>query len=134
MKIKNKHVIIFDGLCNFCNGSVNFIIARDSNAIFLFTPVQSQTAKSLMSKHKISDIGNDTFILIKHKIHFLRTDAALEIAKDLDGYWYLFRIFKILPKSFRDWFYNIFAKYRYKMFGKKDTCMIPTDNIKSRFI
>ena len=115
----NKPIIIFDGICNFCNGSVNFIINRDVHSVFTFTPMQSETAKSLMHKYEITELGNDTFILIKNDVIYVRTNAALEITKDLSGYWHLFLVFKILPVSIRDLFYNFLAKNRYKLFGKK---------------
>lgn len=130
----NRPIIIFDGVCNFCNGSVNFIIKRDAAAVFAFTPAQSETAKALMEQHHIPNLANDTFILIKNGTCFTRTNAALEITKDLSGFWFLFRIFKLLPTSFRDIFYDALAKNRYKLFGKKDSCMVPSQNIKDRFI
>lgn len=134
MSTENKPIVIFDGVCAFCNRSVNFIIKRDPKAVFLFAPMQSQAAQDLMHRYHIADISNDTFILIKNNRYLLRTDAALEITKDLTGHWYLLRIFIFLPKGFRDWFYNLFAQNRYKLFGKTESCMIPTEDIKNRFL
>ena len=76
----------------------------------------------------------DTIILIKKKIVFVRSEAAIEIAKDLRGLWFLVGVFKIIPVSIRDYFYKIFANNRYKIFGKRETCMIPTDEQRNRFI
>jgi predicted DCC family thiol-disulfide oxidoreductase YuxK len=130
----NRHVVIFDGVCNFCNGAVNFIIQRDPNDTFSFTPMQSDIAKGLIEKHKVPEVGIDTFLLIKGDECYTFTDAALEIAKDLSGYWYLFGVFKIIPRLMRDYFYRLFARNRYALFGKRETCMIPTPEIRSRFL
>ncbi len=132
--MESRPIIIFDGICNFCNGSVNFIINRDIYSVFTFTPMQSDTAKSLMCEYEISELGNDTFILIKNDVIYVRTNAALEITKDLPGHWYLFRVFEILPVSIRDLFYNLLVKNRYILFDKKDVCMVPSESVKNRFI
>ena len=129
-----RHLIIFDGVCNFCNSSVNFIIERDKNNAFAFTPIQSELAQALMAKYGVTHLGMDTFLLIKNDQCYLRTDAALEIAKDLSGYWYLFRAVKVIPRPLRDFFYGVFARYRYRLFGKKDVCMVPTDEVRGKFV
>ncbi|MCJ8297391.1 MAG: thiol-disulfide oxidoreductase DCC family protein [Pseudomonadales bacterium] len=130
----NQQIIIFDGICNFCNGSVNFIIKRDHQNVFVFTPMQSKAAEELLERHQFEDFGFDTFVLIKDDVCYYRTDAALEIIKDLSGYWYLLKIFKLLPRSFRDFFYKLLARHRYQLFGKKPQCMIPTPEVKSKFL
>jgi len=130
----NRNVVIFDGVCNFCNGAVNFIIKRDPTGIFAFTPMQSDFARELMIKHKIHNVGTDTFLLIKNDQCFVFSSAALEIAKDLTGFWYIFKIFKFVPSIIRDFFYKLFARNRYALFGKKETCMVPTKEIRSRFV
>ena len=130
----NQQIIIFDGICNFCNGSVNFIIKRDHQNVFVFTPMQSKGAEELLERHQFEDFGFDTFVLIKDDVCYYRTDAALEIIKDLSGYWYLLKIFKLLPRSFRDFFYKFLARHRYQLFGKKPQCMIPTPEVKSKFL
>jgi predicted DCC family thiol-disulfide oxidoreductase YuxK len=130
----NRYVVIFDGVCVFCNGVVNFIIYRDPRSIFAFSPMQSEVAQSLIKKHHASKEILNTLMLIKNGRCYLRTDAILEIAKDISGFWYLFNIFKIIPRSFRDFLYSIFARNRYKLFGKRNSCMVPTENVKKRFI
>lgn len=130
----NRHIVIFDGLCNLCNGAVNFIIKRDPNAIFVFTPIQSDLADKLMRDHQIISAEIDTFLLIKNGKAHIRTDAALEITKDLSGLWFLFRVFRIIPPSLRDILYRLIAKNRYKLLGKRDECMIPTQELRERFI
>jgi predicted DCC family thiol-disulfide oxidoreductase YuxK len=130
----NRHTIIFDGVCNFCNRAVNFIIKRDPEGLFVFAPMQSDLAKELMGKHQIHNVGVDTFLLIKNDQCFVFSSAALEIAKDLTGMWYLCKIFKVVPEPVRDFFYKLFARYRYTLFGKKETCMVPSKEVRSRFI
>ena len=134
MNVKNKHIIIFDGVCNFCNGAINFIIKHDPKEVFLFTPMQSDLARSLIDEHQITNVGIDTFLLIKNDNTYIWTDAALEITKDLNGYWYFFNAMRIIPRSIRDFLYKAFARNRYSLFGKRDHCMTPTPSIKDRFI
>ena len=129
-----RYIIIFDGVCNFCNGAVNFIIRRDPNKKFSFAPMQNDVAKNLIKEYKASGVGVDTFLLIKNQTCYYRSDAVLEIVKDLSGFWYLFRIFIFLPKKVRDFFYRAFARNRYEIFGKRKKCMVPTEEVKSRFI
>jgi predicted DCC family thiol-disulfide oxidoreductase YuxK len=130
----NRHIVIFDGVCNFCNGAVNFIINRDPEGIFAFTPMQSDLAHELMNKHKIHSVGTDTFLLIKNDQCFVFSSAALEIAKDLTGFWYIFGIFKLVPSIVRDFFYKAFARNRYTLFGRQEVCMIPAEEVRSRFV
>lgn len=132
--MEQSHVIIFDGVCNFCNGAINFIIKHDANSVFVFTPMQSDLAKELLQQHKIDNVGIDTFLLIKSSKTFIWTNAALEITKDLNGFWYLLNALKVVPRPIRDYLYRIFARNRYKLFGRSDYCMKPTENLKSRFI
>lgn len=134
MNIDNKHIIVFDGICNFCNGAINFIIKHDPEGLFVFTPMQTELAQKLITEHKITNVGIDTFLLIKNGKTYIWTDAALEIAKDLDGYWYYFSILKILPRFIRDYLYRLFARNRYTLFGKRNQCMVPTPSVKQRFI
>jgi predicted DCC family thiol-disulfide oxidoreductase YuxK len=132
--MENRHIIIFDGVCNFCNEAVNFIIKRDPTGVFVFVPIQSEVAKKLIDEYEAKKVGVDTFLLIKNGTCYYRTDAALEIAKDLTGFWFLLKVFKVIPRRFRDYFYRALARNRYSLFGKKDVCMIPTPDIKSRFL
>ena len=132
--MNNRHIVIFDGVCNFCNGAVNFIIRRDPNGVFAFTPMQSEIGKELIDKHGAEMVGVETFLLIKNGHCYERTDAAFEITRDLTGLWYMSRILKVLPRLFRDFFYKLFARNRYKLFGRREHCMIPTPDIRKRFI
>lgn len=129
-----QRIVIFDGVCNFCNGAVNFIIRHDSKCKFQFTPMQSELAKQLTHQYGIDNVGIDTFLLIKDGETYIWTNAALEIASELDGYWYLFSIFRIVPRPARDLLYRLFARNRYALFGRTDQCMVPSPEVRSRFI
>ena len=130
----SRNIVIFDGVCNFCNGAVNFIIKRDPKGLFVFTPMQSDLAKELMDKHQIYNNGVDTFLLIKNEQCFVFSSAALEIAKGLTGFWYVFNIFKFVPAPIRDYFYKVFARNRYALFGRQQQCMVPANEVRSRFV
>ncbi|RJP59068.1 MAG: thiol-disulfide oxidoreductase DCC family protein [Ignavibacteriales bacterium] len=128
-----EQIILFDGVCNFCNGSVNFLIKRDPNGIFKFAPLQSEIGQQLITKNNITG-EIDSIILVKENIVYIKSDALIEIIKELKWYWKMLIIVKILPKKFRDLLYDLIANNRYKWFGKMDSCMIPDENVKSRFI
>jgi predicted DCC family thiol-disulfide oxidoreductase YuxK len=129
-----KATVLFDGVCNFCNGSVNFIIKRDSKGFFKFAPLQSSLAEELLSKHAVDRERTDSIILIENDAVYMFSTAALKIASRLDGSWPLLYVFIIVPRLIRDFFYKLFAKYRYKMFGRTDQCMIPTPAVRERFL
>ena len=133
-EMANSHVVVFDGVCNFCNGAVNFIIKRDPNSKFVFTPMQSDLARELTEKYAIYNVGIDTFLLIKNDQCYMWSSAAIEITKDLRGFWYLCSIFKIVPRPIRDVLYRLFARNRYALFGRQASCMVPNKEQKSRFI
>ena len=132
--MSNHHVIIFDGICNFCNGAVNFIIKRDHTNRFVFAPLQSPMAQKLIAEYGVENVGFDTFLLIKNNQCYFRTDAAFQITKDLNGFWYLFQVLKVLPRPIRDYFYRLFARNRYRIFGKTELCMVPTSELKNKFL
>jgi predicted DCC family thiol-disulfide oxidoreductase YuxK len=129
-----RYIVIFDGVCNFCNGAVNFIIKRDPEAVFAFTPMQSELARELVVKFNVPNVGVDTFLLIKNDRCYVFSDAALEIARNLAGLWFLFNVFKIVPRPIRDAAYKLFARNRYKLFGRTEGCMVPSDEVRSRFV
>ncbi|GGW26992.1 thiol-disulfide oxidoreductase DCC family protein [Vreelandella hamiltonii] len=130
----NRHIVIFDGVCNFCNGAVNFIIKRDPEGVFAFTPMQSELAQELTERFNVPDVGTDTLVLIKEGECYVLSDAALEIAKDLKGPWRLCYSLKGVPRPIRDAAYKLFARHRYRLFGKKDACMVPSAEVRSRFV
>ncbi len=115
----NKPVIIFDGICNLCNYFVNFIIRRDKKGKLQFTPLQSDAGKKLQEEYKINIPSAETIIFINNDIVYIKSDAAAEIAKHLDGGWKLLAIIKIIPKFIRDSIYSKIAEKRYNWYGKK---------------
>lgn len=136
LKILDKEIplVIFDGVCNFCNYWVNFAIKRDKKKRLLFSPLQGNTAAKILLDYKIDPGTITSVILIDNGKAYSQSSAAIRICKYLDGGWKLFYMLIIIPKFIRDSIYNIIAKNRYKWFGKKDTCMIPTPALKERFL
>lgn len=132
--MKGKNIIIFDGVCNLCHGAVNFIIERDPYHRFVFTTMQSDTAKSLIARYGAEGEYSETFFLIKDGQCYMRTDAALEITKSLSGLWPALAILRFIPRRIRDFFYRLLGRNRYALFGRRDTCILPTDAVLSRFI
>ena len=132
--VEPNQIILFDGLCNLCNGSVQFIINRDAKKQFRFASLQSSFGNHQLHKFGLATNQLYSIILIKEGRYLQKSNAALEIARNLDGLWPAFYIFKIVPRFLRDWAYDCIAKNRYSWFGKKDSCMIPTPELKSRFL
>ena len=126
-------IVLFDGVCNFCNGAVNFIIRHDHEGKYRFAPLQSTIGEEMKIEYGIArDV--DSIVLIEDRQAFTHSDAALRIARGLGGIWSLGYAFVIVPKVIRDWMYKLFAKHRYSLFGKRDVCMIPTAEVRSRFL
>jgi predicted DCC family thiol-disulfide oxidoreductase YuxK len=126
-------IVLFDGVCNFCDGAVNFIIRHDQGKKFKFTPLQSEAGRKLTAEFAI-DKDVDSIILIENGQAFTRSAATLRIARELGGIWSLAYAFIIVPAFIRDLVYKTFAKYRYRLFGKKDMCMMPSADVRERFI
>ena len=123
-------VILFDGICNLCNGTVDFLIRKDRKKQFRFVALQSETGKTLIHKFNIP-LSTESVILIQQNRIYFESDAAVEIAGLLPFPWKLGKLIKIIPKKIRDSFYRVIAKNRYKWFGKTDSCrlMAETDKI-----
>ena len=135
MKEEEYMIILFDGVCNLCNNAVNFVIKRDKKSVFRFASLQSDIGQKLTNERGIDTTKVDSIILIDPgTAWYEKSTAALQIAKQLSGMFPLLSVFLIFPKSFRDWVYDIIAKNRYKWFGKKDQCVIPTPELKALFI
>ena len=131
---ENKKIILFDGVCNLCNKTVQTIIKNDKNDVFRFAPLQSDVARQIINERGIDTENLDTVILIEPGVaYYHKSTAAIEIAKHLDGYSWL-KIFKPLPEGFRDGIYSFVANNRYKWFGKKETCMVPTPEQQALFL
>lgn len=127
-------IILFDGVCNLCNSSVNFIIDHDRKNIFRFASLQSDSGQVLLKKFGLNNVSFDSIILIDKEKYFTRSSAVLKIAKDFPGFWKLLYIFIIIPPAIRDLLYDIIAENRYKWFGKKDSCRVPTPELKEKFL
>lgn len=128
------HVILFDGVCNLCNGFVQFIIKRDSNAKFKFASLQSNAAKRLLGSVNISSEQFDSVVYISKGVVSQRSTAVLHIVRDMGGVWKLLYALIVLPRFIRDAVYDFVAANRYRLFGKRDECMIPTDEWRGRFL
>jgi predicted DCC family thiol-disulfide oxidoreductase YuxK len=134
VKPMHTNIILFDGMCNLCSGSVQFIITRDPANRFRFASLQSVFGQEQLGRFGLDKTALHSIILIQDE-HFLqRSDAALEIARHLSAGWPLFYGFKILPRFLRDGIYTWIANNRYRFFGKKDSCWIPTPELKERFL
>jgi predicted DCC family thiol-disulfide oxidoreductase YuxK len=126
-------IILFDGVCNLCNSSVQFIIRRDPHNVFRFASLQSEFAKNILHRFNRVDT-TDTIILIDQNKMMVRSDAALEIARHLSGVWPACYVMKVIPRFIRDYVYQRIAKNRYRWFGRADQCSVPTPAIENRFI
>ena len=131
---KNHKIIVFDGVCNLCNTSVNFVIKRDKKDVFRFAALQSEIGQKYISEFNINPKETDSIVLIDDGKCFVKSTAALHITKFLPGAYPLLFGFIIVPKFIRNWVYDYIAKNRYKWYGKKDNCMIPTKEIKGKFL
>ncbi len=125
---------MFDGVCNLCNGAVTYIIKRDKNNLFKFAALQSEIGAQLIAKFNIDTEKVDSIILIDGDKQYEKSSAALHIAKHLSEAYPLLFGFMVLPRFIRDSVYDYIAKNRYKWFGKKESCMIPTAELKSKFL
>ena len=129
------YIILFDGVCNFCNSSINFIIDRDSGNKFKFAALQSETGRQLIIQHGVHDNKTlDSVVLIKNNRIYKKSAAALEIVRDLNAFWPVLYIFKLLPSFILDILYDAIARNRYRLFGKADVCRIPTPQLKQKFL
>ena len=130
-------IVLFDGVCNLCSGSVRFIVARDPKAHFRFAPLQSDAARRACAEVGATPpaaVEPDTIIVIADGRALERSDAALAIAARLPFPWPIFGVFRVLPHGLRDRLYRVVAKNRYRWFGKSDTCMVPTPELRARFL
>ncbi|MBN8789117.1 MAG: thiol-disulfide oxidoreductase DCC family protein [Terrimonas sp.] len=127
-------VILFDGVCNLCNNSVQFVIKKDRKKHFYFTSLQSNAGQQLLKQYHLSPDKFDSFVLIENNKAYTRSTAALRVVKRLSGTWPLLYIFIIVPPFIRNAIYDWVAKNRYKWFGKSDSCMMPTPELNARFL
>lgn len=134
MSSSQTHILLFDGVCNLCNRVVQFVIKRDTKATIKFASLQSDAGQVLLKKVGLPTDNFTSIVLIINNNHYLKSTAGLRVLKKLGGVWKLLYVFIFLPKPLRDFIYDLIAKNRYQMFGKRDVCMLPTDDLKQRFL
>lgn len=127
-------IVFFDGLCNLCNGAVQFIIERDKKNLFLFSSLQSDFSQQKLAEFKLHEIRHDSILLLENGKVYDQSTAALRIAKKLNGLWPLLYGFIIIPAFIRNVVYRFIARHRYQWFGKQESCWVPTPALKSKFL
>jgi predicted DCC family thiol-disulfide oxidoreductase YuxK len=132
---KDKKIILFDGVCNLCNSAVQFVVKHDKNDVFRFVALQSELGKEIIKHIGIDSKKIDSIVLYEPGVaYYYKSDAALEIARNLGGIFHLGTIFRIIPTGIRNQLYDFVAKNRYKWYGKKESCMLPTPELKAKFL
>jgi predicted DCC family thiol-disulfide oxidoreductase YuxK len=131
--VNDQRLILFDGVCNLCTGSVQFVLKRDKEKRFTFASLQSTTGQKLLSQFNLPNDTFNSFILYQDGMMYTRSTAALKLFQQLKG-WKWIKIFWAVPKFIRDGIYNLIATNRYKWFGKKEECWVPTPELKARFL
>jgi hypothetical protein len=126
-------IILFDGVCNLCNGAVQFVLSNDPNNAFKFASLQSEFAQDFLKNHQLPTQNFDTLILIENEEVFIKSKAVFKIVKYLPKYSWL-NIFKFLPVFISDFFYDIVSQNRLKWFGQRESCWLPTEDLKERFL
>jgi predicted DCC family thiol-disulfide oxidoreductase YuxK len=127
-------IILFDGVCNFCDASVNFVIKRDKRAYFRFAPLQEPKGAEIARRYGIDPARLDTFVLVENGRAYPKSGGSLRVARRLGGLYPLAFVLILIPPLIRDFFYDWFARRRYRWFGKKDACMVPTPEVRDRFL
>jgi len=130
----NNPIILFDGVCNFCNTAINFVLKQDKKGIFRFAPLQSEVGQRLLQEYNLSTKEFDSFVLIDNGKVYKKSAASLRVMNKLPWYWKEAQLLRIIPTALRDAIYDFIAKNRYKWFGKKEQCMIPTPEMRNRFL
>lgn len=132
---QDKKIILFDGVCNLCNSAVQFVIQNDKKDVFRFVALQSDLGQEILNHIGINPKNIDSIILYEPSVaYYYKSSAAIEIAKSLGGFWHLGTVFRIIPTGIRNSLYDYIAKNRYKWYGKKESCMIPTPELKAKFL
>ena len=132
---ENKKIIVFDGVCNLCNGFIQFVIKHDKNDDFRYAALQSDMGQQLISERKINTEKIDSVILIEPGVaYYVKSDAALQVGRHLKGFRTISRVTNLIPIGLRNIIYDFIARYRYTWFGKKEVCMIPTPELKAKFL
>lgn len=134
MESTNHPVILFDGVCNLCNTFVDFVIRRDPEGVYRFASLQSALGQEKTRNCQLMNTGADSVILVEHDQCYVRSTAVLRIIRKLRFPWPLGYMFIVVPEELRDWIYDMVAKNRYRWFGKRDTCRLPTAQEQARFL
>ncbi len=134
MTMDASHVVVFDGVCNLCSRGVNFLLAHERDHVIHFAAAQSPSGQELLRKHGFDPQDLATVVFIKGGAVHVRSDAALEVARHLRMPWRMFRVLCLVPRQLRDPVYDLIARNRYRWFGKRESCSVPTPQLRSRFI
>ena len=127
-------IVLFDGVCNLCHGFVQFIVPRDTEGQFYFASLQSDVGQELLAEHGLADHGLDSVVLLEGDDCYVKSAAVIRIARLLGGVYRLLGPARFVPRRFRDWLYDLVAAHRYRIFGQKEQCMMPTGNVQERFL
>lgn len=132
---ENKKIILFDGVCNLCNSAVQFVIQHDTKDVFRFVALQSELGQEILKHIGINPKNIDSIILYEPGVaYYYKSSAAIKIAQNLDGFWHFETVFRIIPTAIRNQLYDYIAKNRYKWYGKQESCMIPSPELKAKFL
>ncbi len=131
----NKKIILFDGVCNLCNSAVQFVIKHDQKDVFRFVALQSELGQQILKHIGVNPANIDSIVLYEPGVaYYYKSSAAIQIARNLGGFWHFGTVFRIVPTSISNLLYDYIAKNRYKWYGKKESCMIPTPELKMKFL
>ncbi len=129
-----QNLILFDGVCNFCNSAVQMVIEIDRQKIFKFAAIQSELGQRLYHQHGLDPVDIQTLMLVDGDRVLTKSDAVLAVLSRLDGGWQYLGAFSAIPQPLRDWAYSEFARQRFALFGRRDSCMVPTPELRERFV
>jgi predicted DCC family thiol-disulfide oxidoreductase YuxK len=129
-----KPILVFDGMCNLCAGSVRFILNHEKQPTLRFAPLQTPTGAQLTREFGFNPEDAKTFVLIADERAYVKSDAVVRLARELRGIWKLLALLRVMPRPVRDWVYDVIARNRYRWFGRREACMVPAPEVKARFI
>jgi predicted DCC family thiol-disulfide oxidoreductase YuxK len=132
--LKNKTILLFDGYCNLCHSSVQFVLKHEKKPEIYFTSLQSNVGLEILEFYKIDPSKTDSLVLIEKNKAYIKSSAALRVSRHLKGLYSMGFTFLVIPSFIRNWVYDFIAKNRYKWYGKKDSCIIPDENLAKRFL
>lgn len=130
----NKPIVLFDGVCNLCNGLVGFLISHDPHGHLRFAAMQSKAGQTLLRRHGLPLTDYQSFVLLDQNRVYLKSTGFLRLLGYLRRPWYWLRVLRFVPRSWRDWIYDLIARHRYRLFGQRPVCMTPSDDIAARFL